>query len=270
MGQLADLVTVFNLYLHNLKAVVVSLMLKSISRILRLAARYSENPRAFATKRRGGTPETFWKLDHPWFHELGCKTVLDVGCNEGQFALTARQLLPAARICSFEPIPECVTRVKQLFAKDVKFEIFNCALGEIPGEAHFTVSDVTGASSILEMSVAQARYFPESLIKRTIPVKVETLDSICSQIAIDNPIFLKIDVQGFERQVLAGGRATLSRTKLVMLEASFEPFYEGQVLFDEIYTMLCAAGFSFRESFNMMSAPDNGRALQGDFIFIRR
>ena len=245
-------------------------MLKSLSRILRLAARYSENPRALGLKRRGGTPETFWKLDHPWFHQLGIKTVIDVGCNEGQFAITARQLLPTAYIYSFEPIPDCLARVQQRFKDDSQFQILDCALGDQPGNASFTVSDITGASSLLAMGKVQAKYFPESLKKRTIPVKVETLDSITASLALSDPIFLKIDVQGFEKQVLAGGQDTLRRVKLVMLEASFEPFYEGQALFDDIYAMLRAAGFSLLDSFNMMHAPDNGQALQADFIFIRR
>src|SRR4051794_14950878 len=114
--------------------------MKALSRFFRLAARYSENPRAFSVKRKGGIPETYWKLDHPWFHQLGITTVLDVGCNEGQFARTARELLPNARILSFEPIPECLSRVKERFSGDTNFQIFDCALGARKGEASFSIS----------------------------------------------------------------------------------------------------------------------------------
>ena len=126
--------------------------MKTIARFLRLVARYAENPGALAVKRLGGTPETYWKLDHPWFHQLGLQTVLDVGSNEGQFALTARQLLPAAKIYSFEPIPECFVRSQKRFARDSRYQIFNYALGDKPGETSFSVSEVTGASSLLDMS----------------------------------------------------------------------------------------------------------------------
>lgn len=245
-------------------------MSKSISRFLRLAARYLENPRALSVKRSGGIPETFWKLDHPWFHRLGLRAVVDVGCNDGQFALTARRLLPTAEIYSFEPIPECLARAKSHFAGDDRFRIFNCALGDRPGETSFSVSEVTGASSLLGMSSLQARHFPDSTRQRKIPVRIETLDGVLAPLAIAGPILLKIDVQGYEQQVLNGGAATLQQTKLVVLEASFEAFYEGQALFSDLYAHLQAAGFSLLDSFNMMYAPDHGRALQGDFIFIRQ
>lgn len=245
-------------------------MLKSFARYMRLAARYAESPASLRVKSDGGIPETFWKLDHPWFHELGLKTVIDVGCNEGQFAICARRLLPTAEIFSFEPIPECRERVERRFRTDSRFRVFDCALGERAGTADFTVSDVTGASSLLSMGKVQAKYFPESLNKKTITVRIDTLDGALVPLKLEDPIFLKIDVQGFEQQVLAGGALTLRRAKLVLLEASFEPFYEGQALFDDIYATLRASGFSLLDSFNMMHAPDTGRALQGDFIFIRR
>jgi hypothetical protein len=56
---------------------------------------------------------------------------------------------------------------------------------------------------------------------------------------------------------------------LVLVEASYEPFYKGQRLFHELHELLRINGFNLIDSaFNMMHDPDTGRALQGDFLFI--
>jgi FkbM family methyltransferase len=245
-------------------------MFKRIAHGLRLAARYAENPRALQVKRLGGIPETFWKLDRPWFHKLNLRTVIDVGANEGQFAITMRQLLPTAQIISFEPIPECAAGTRRRFMGDSLFRLVECAVGDNPGEGQFTVSAETGASSILQMSEIQAHHFPRSLDRRQIVVRMDTLDSLMTSQPFATPYLLKIDVQGFEYQVLTGGKGTVAAASVVVLEASYEPFYQTQKLFDDVYEFLRASGFQLRDSFNMMHDPETGRALQGDFIFERR
>lgn len=245
-------------------------MFKQFAHCLRLAARYAENPRAFQVKCLGGIPGTFWKFDHPWFHNLNLRTVIDVGANEGQFAITMRHLLPTVQIISFEPIPDCATRTRCRFAGDPLFKLVDCAVGDGSGEGQFTVSAETGASSILRMSKIQARHFPRSLDGKQIKVRIESLDRLMSERPPTAPYLLKIDVQGFEYQVLTGGRDTVAGASLIVIEASYEAFYETQKLFDDVYELLRMSGFQFRDSFNMMYDPTNGRALQGDFIFERR
>ena len=244
-------------------------MSQKIARLFRLAARYTESPRAFRVKTQGGTPETFWKLDQPWFHDLDLQAVIDVGTNEGQFSRTMRCLLPEAEIFAFEPIPECHARTQKRFADDTSFKLFNLALGDRKAEAKFSVSVDTGASSLLPMSSTQAHYFPASLERREIVVPVETLDAVMAGQQLRSPYLLKVDVQGYEHQVLSGGSKTLAGAAMVLLEASYEPFYEGQRLFDDVYELLRQHGFQLRDSFNMMHDPRTGRPLQGDFTFLR-
>lgn len=242
---------------------------QKFARLFRLAARYIESPRALRVKKQGGTPETFWKLDQPWFHELGLQAVIDVGTNEGQFSRTMRCLLPDADIFAFEPIPECHGRTQKRFAGDARFKLFNLALGDRKAEAKFSVSVDTGASSLLPMSSTQAHYFPGSLERHEIVVPVETLDTVIAGEKLRTPYLLKVDVQGYEHQVLSGGAETLAGATMVLLEASYEPFYEGQRLFDDVYELLRQHGFQLRDSFNMMHDPQTGRPLQGDFTFLR-
>lgn len=244
--------------------------MKKIARYLRLAARYLENLRALRVKRENGTPETYWKLDHIWFHEMNIAAVIDVGANEGQFSRTLRLLLPNCKIFAFEPIPACYERTKRRFARDSGYKLFNVALGEKRSISKFTVSAETGASSLMSMSTLQAKHFPRSLQREEIEVNVERLDDIMATQALAKPYLLKIDVQGYEFQVLQGGLKTLNEANLLILEASYEPFYEGQKLFEEVYDLVRVHGFRLADTFNMMFDPGTGRALQGDFLFVKR
>lgn len=243
----------------------------TFARALRLCARYLENPRAWKVRRSGGIAGTFWKLDSPWFHQLSLRAVIDVGANEGQFSRTARALLPEANILAFEPIPECYQRVKTRFARDARFLVINSALGSEKGRAELTVaSGDTGASSLLAVSDTQARYFPHTLNSRSITVDIDTLDAVVATSDLPGPYLLKIDVQGFEYEVLQGGMNTLANAAMVVLEASYERFYQGQKLFSDVYELLKSKGFVLSDTFNMMYAPDTGAPLQGDFIFLKQ
>jgi FkbM family methyltransferase len=243
---------------------------RRLAHYCQLLARYTESPRALSVKFRGGIPGTYWKLDQPWFHDLGLRAVIDVGTNYGQFARTMRTLLPTAQIYGFEPIPACFEHSSRAFAGDEKFKIFNLALAERKGVATFTVaSGDTGASSLLAAGAAQKQYFPHTLQSRTIEVPIDTLDSVFATQPLATPYLLKIDVQGYEHQVLCGGVQTLRGASLVLLEASYVPFYEGQKLFEEVYELLRLNGFRLSDMFNMMYSPKTGAALQGDFLFVK-
>lgn len=242
---------------------------KALARYFWLAARYAENPRALRVKLRGGTPETFCRLDRPWFHELKLGGVIDVGANEGQFATTMRALLPEADIHAFEPIPECCERARARFAGDAHFHLHNLALGDRKTRARFGVTADTGGSSLLPPSEVSRRHFPEAQVVREIDVPVERLDDVIDGVEVPKPYLLKADVQGYEYEVLIGGRRTLAQARVVVLEASFERFYEGQALFEDILALVRENGFLVVDLFNVMHDPATGRALQGDFLFVR-
>ena len=74
-------------------------------------------------------------------------------------------------------------------------------------------------------------------------MKITTLDRIIATESLPQPDLIKLDVQGFEMEVLKGAAATLQRTRWVLGEVSFRVFYEGQVLFSELAGFLATQGF---------------------------
>jgi hypothetical protein len=80
---------------------------------------------------------------------------------------------------------------------------------------------------------------------------------------------LKIDTQGFEKNVLLGGTEMLKRVRLIIVETSFGELYKDQPRFPEIYRMLQERGFEYRGSWDQFHNPKDGAPIQQDGIFLR-
>ncbi len=99
-------------------------------------------------------------------------------------------------------------------------------------------------------------------------VEVGPLSDFVSAGDLKAPALLKIDVQGFELEVLRGTGDLLSAFEHVYVEASFEALYEGQALADDVIAHMLAAGFTETGRHNLSIGPD-GAPIQADFLFHR-
>ena len=195
-------------------------------------------------------------------------TVVDVGANRGQFALVARQQFPSARITSFEPLPEPAAEWRQLFLLDKRTHIVEAAIGDSDGVATMHISGKDDSSSLLPIKPAQDALFPGTAEVGTIQVGVSRLSSHIPKETLQQPALLKIDVQGFELQVLTGCADLLDRFDWVYVECSFVELYEGQALVDQVVDWLREHGFFLRGAYNIAYGSSR-EAVQGDFLFSR-
>jgi hypothetical protein len=95
------------------------------------------------------------------------------------------------------------------------------------------------------------------------------LDILAKQQKLPRPDLVKIDVQGFEGRVLAGGEETLRQAKRMVVEVSLHPLYDGQSLMPEILHLLSNWGFvleDLHETFRQWP----GRLWQVDLWLVRR
>ncbi|MGE0059503.1 MAG: FkbM family methyltransferase [Dehalococcoidia bacterium] len=195
------------------------------------------------------------------------RTVIDVGANRGQFALYARERFPEARIYSIEPLSGPRASIRRLFEDDARVQVLDFAAGASEGSAVINITHHDDSSSLLPPSELQTSRFPGTYTETTETVKVRSLDDALADEEIARPVLLKIDVQGFELEVLKGATKLLSQVDAVMTECSFVEFYEGQALFDDIYALLRDEGFQL--SGGAMSAATGAQWEQGDFVFKR-
>jgi FkbM family methyltransferase len=204
-----------------------------------------------------------------WLQRRSIRTVLDVGANDGGFAAAIREILPDARIYSFEPLPETYEQLVAAHADWPGFEAFNVALGDHDGDAPFYRSEFSDSSSFLRMEELHKEAFPFTSTITKERVTVRRLDDVASTLHLEPAVLLKLDVQGFEDRVIAGGVETLGRTEVVLVETSFRPLYVGQPLFADIHELLHGHGFSYHGSWHQLHDPRDGIPLSQDSIFLR-
>jgi methyltransferase, FkbM family len=100
-------------------------------------------------------------------------------------------------------------------------------------------------------------------------VEVQTLDDLMSAIGPRRPCLLKIDVQGYELEVLSGGRRFLQVVDDVIVECSVRPLYEGAPFAEDVIAMLAEEGFCLVDVGGDLRESGSRRALQFDLQFSR-
>lgn len=204
-----------------------------------------------------------------WLKGAGIKTVIDVGAHTGEFTFAVRSVLPTVQIYAFEPLPDCYRELSARLENEEKAQAFGVALGSEGGEVTFWANDFSKASSALPMSDLHKDAFPWTAKSTPIAVQVQKLDHYADQMTLAPAVMLKMDVQGYECQVLQGGLRVLERADYVLVETSFENLYEGQSSFHDVYELLTAQGFAYKGSFDQMLSPLDGAILQADALFVR-
>lgn len=205
-----------------------------------------------------------------WIQNMNIKTIIDVGAHTGESALHFHELLPNAKIYSFEPLHDCYMRLNANMKKVPNFKSFNLALGDKEGRLQIHRSEFSHSSSPLKMAKLHKEAFPFSSGEILETVDVNTLDSIAQELELEDNILLKIDVQGYENRVITGSRSILGSVKVIIIETSFHELYEGQPLFSDIYELLYKQGFVYSGSWGESRSPLDGAPLQQDSIFIRK
>jgi FkbM family methyltransferase len=235
--------------------------------------------RAHDLARRRGIQLSWYRPELDWernfLHQLEShrvSVVLDVGANSGQFASGLRAAGFEGRIVSFEPTSEAYSHLERSAATDPLWECRRCALGDSDGTITINVAGNAGeSSSVLPMLKSHQDAYPPANYVGTEEVPIVRLDSIAPEILRPTDmVFLKLDVQGFEKHVLDGGEATVKDHCVgLQLELSFLPLYEGGMLIREALDIAAALGFTLTGVSPNFVDMRNGRTLQADGTFFR-
>lgn len=198
-------------------------------------------------------------------------TILDVGANVGQYGLRLRKWGYDGRIVSFEPLASAHAILRERAARDPSWSIApRMAIGAEDGEIDIQVSAETDMSSILPQNALMKEISPSSEIQTTERVPIRRLDSIVDDfIGESDRLFLKIDTQGFEPEVLKGAEALIPKLIGIQLEMSLVPLYEGELDYLAMTRRLAAAGFTPHLILPGYFERKLARQLEIDGVFIR-
>jgi FkbM family methyltransferase len=195
--------------------------------------------------------------------------VVDIGANTGQHGEYLRRLGYDGWIYSYEPVPAAFAQLQANARPDPKWKVFPLAVSDQPGLVEMHVAANSVSSSLRQMAKLHEDAAPYSKTVASVSVECTTLDAILAAIP-DQPIMVKIDTQGFEDRVFAGGLGMLHKARLLEIEMSLFEVYVGQTLFREMDQRVVAAGYDLVSLADGLFDPRSGELLQVDGIYSRR
>ena len=206
-------------------------------------------------KHGAGVPSTEAALRH--LKDLGFNpaTVIDVGANVGEWTCMCKRLWPKASVLMIEPLPDCEAPLVRLAAELPGIRYRRALLGANErASVSFHCCDT--ASSVL----------PEYESEHpTLDMPMTRLDdySGCAQL-------LKLDVQGYELEILKGAPKVLSSAEVVLLEGNFLDLHIGVPLAHEVLQFMAERGFVLYDTGDFYRRPLDQALWCMDLVFVRR
>ncbi len=198
--------------------------------------------------------------------KLNIQTVIDIGANKGRRARNYRRRFPEATIYCVEPIPELCNQLNFWAQSQAgKVRVLNLALSSSPSQSTFYVNrDNPIWSTLLKPEGAVAETHDE------IQVEVDTLDNLAERIELKNDVLIKLDAEGFDLEVIRGGKQTLERSAAIIVESTFfpTPYGEDCPTFEEILATLAELGYVYRG--NVRCGWNRGTCFGADSLFVRK
>jgi FkbM family methyltransferase len=188
-------------------------------------------------------------------------TIIDVGANRGQFAFASKIFYKNAQLYSFEPTKSTFSDLNKTMNSITGFQSFNMALGNETKSIEFIEYEDSHINSVLKSF--------DSKVKDKYNVELTTLDALVENgtIKINGNTLLKMDVQGFELEVLKGSKNSLNKINYILSEVSFKKYYENQILYTDLDSYLINNGFKPIKVLDFLL--DNGELSQLDVLYAK-
>lgn len=157
--------------------------------------------------------------------EVSSPVIFDVGANVGDYSARVHDMIPSARIYSFEPAAPVFEQLVRRLSTLANVEAFNFGFSDedktvdlysytVEGQAASVISSIDRRlpTQVLQVEVSNAEQ-----------IAVRTLDSFCTAEGVNRIDFLKLDVEGHELAILRGARGMLERDAISMIQFEFGP-----------------------------------------------
>ncbi|MGH9716308.1 MAG: FkbM family methyltransferase [Candidatus Acidiferrales bacterium] len=196
--------------------------------------------------------------------------VFDVGANVGQYGRELRGLGYRGRIISFEPVAAAHQRLAKAAGRDPHWTVApRTAIGSEDGVISINISANSVFNSVLQGANLLSRVDSKAVISEE-RVPLVTLNSLAPLYMNHGDVaFLKIDVQGFEYEVLHGADNILSELCGAQMELSLIPLYQGEKPFRFMLDFMECKGFQLHSVVSVFGDEASGGEFHLDAIFVR-
>ena len=159
-------------------------------------------------------------------------SVIDAGAHKGEFLINIMPHIPFKKAYTFEPQLEIFKTLKKKLINDERIKNNNLALSEIVEKKKITINKLTSTSSLSEFDNSSVFLKIKNFLLRqkneelnTYEVATTTIDNYFEELDLSNSL-LKIDVEGYELNVLKGSKNTIKKIKFVLIENQFFNIYK--------------------------------------------
>lgn len=202
-------------------------------------------------------------IEHaPAFAAVEPSCIIDVGANKGQFSSFAAGRWPDVPIIAFEPLPGPAARYRTVLRG--RATLHTCALGAAEGQSEIHIASREDSSSLLALGERQKSIFGMAQVS-TMPVQVRRLENVLGEEDLGGRALLKIDVQGYEHEVLQGLGVLARSIAWVFVEVSFVELYMGQHMYGDVDDLLQELGFELVLEHN--PTVHAGKKIQADLLY---
>jgi FkbM family methyltransferase len=215
---------------------------------------------------------------------LKINVILDVGANRGFYAKHLRDAGYDGHLFSFEPISSDCEKIKLLSDGDEKWLALNYALGAENGTKQFNIIETKDGQTVLSSFLAtkdlaatttnveiSSFLATQDLTATTTNVEIRRLDEVLPGLIsnISDPrIFMKMDTQGFDGEVISGAGDYLHQTLAIQSEISVVPIYDGMLSYTESLARYHNLGFKLVDLF-VVGRTEDGLVVEYDCLMRR-
>jgi FkbM family methyltransferase len=197
-----------------------------------------------------------------------CDFIIDIGANNGQWITDVKDRGYKGQALCIEPLKKNYVKLKSSNFHNVT--TLNCAVGNSNGYIYINNASNDGlSSSILELDNYHKDAAPSIEFISKEKVKIRKLSRIL-EANINKKIFVKIDTQGYEFEVLKSiNKDNFSKIYAFEIETNLVSTYKNVTLIEDVISFLRSKGYKPLRIENGFGMPNFGQQLQVDILFVK-
>lgn len=196
---------------------------------------------------------------------LVVRGIIDVGANYGVWMQTALHSFPDAAAIAIEPQVEMIPWLTALCQDYPQVHFVQAGAGRVKGELVQTIwADLAGSSflpTVEQEKIATGEQRITSIV---------TIDDLLAAMPEFEPDLVKLDIQGFELEALAGATSLFGKTEVFIIETSLFSFLPNQPITREIIEFMAARDYEIYDITGVLQRPYDGAMGQIDLAFVKK